>query len=113
MGSADIKWLQVSIDSKATRGRRVRVEDARGASTAYWAELISHRTPNMNNTLERHLIANPNIGEIGVFVSGFLLSLGGCIAIMASSIRRSRCNSISFLGFRCVRTPVDDPDPAV
>ncbi|MFT4803260.1 MAG: hypothetical protein ACI9YE_000452 [Psychroserpens sp.] len=54
-----------------------------------------------------------NLGEIGVFVSGFLLSIGGCIAIVASSIRRSRCVSINCFCLKCLRNPVIDVEPSV
>ena len=47
---------------------------------------------------------NPyDLGEISVFISAVLLSFGGCIAIVASNIRRSRCISIDCGISKCSR----------
>jgi hypothetical protein len=35
------------------------------------------------------------LSELGIFISSVLLSLGGCIAISCSEMRRSRCTQIS------------------
>jgi len=53
---------------------------------------------------------NPyDLGEISVFISAVLLSFGGCIAIVASNIRRSRCVTIDCGISKCSRKiPVDD-----
>jgi len=36
----------------------------------------------------------PDLGVISVFICSILLSLGGFIAIIASSCRRSRCTKV-------------------
>lgn len=56
----------------------------------------------------------PNLGELSVFISAILLSLGGCISIVASSIRRSRCQEILCCGFsKCLRSVPNDEDISV
>jgi len=55
-----------------------------------------------------------NLGELSVFICSILLSFGGFISIIASSIRRSRCKNITCCGlFNCDRDIVDDADPAI
>jgi len=54
-----------------------------------------------------------DLGEISVFISAVLLSLGGCFAIVASNIRRSRCISIDCGVSKCSRKIPDDTDIAV
>ena len=54
-----------------------------------------------------------DLGEISVFISAVLLSLGGFIAIVASNIRRSRCVSINCGCTRCTRKISNDPDIGV
>lgn len=44
-----------------------------------------------------------NLTTIGIFVSSLLLSLGGCIAVILSEIRKSRCIEINCAGGNCVR----------
>jgi len=52
-----------------------------------------------------------DLGEISVFICSILLSLGGCISIIASSIRRSRCQQILCCGFsKCLRDVPKDPE---
>ena len=51
-----------------------------------------------------------NLGTIGVFVSSLLLSLGGCIAVMFSSMRQSRCKNIKCCGLSCIRENLQSPD---
>ena len=56
----------------------------------------------------------PDLGELSVFISAILLSLGGCISIVASSIRRSRCQQILCCGFsKCLRDVPNDPEISV
>lgn len=56
----------------------------------------------------------PNLGELSVFISAILLSLGGCISIVASSIRRSRCQQILCCGLsKCLRDVPNDPEISV
>jgi len=54
-----------------------------------------------------------DLGEISVFISAILLSLGGCISIIASSIRRSRCQNIMCCGSKCIREVPVEGDIAV
>ena len=54
-----------------------------------------------------------DLGEISVFISAVLLSLGGCFAIVASNIRRSRCVSIDCGISKCSRKIPQDDDIAV
>ncbi len=52
-----------------------------------------------------------DLGQISVFICSILLSLGGCISIVASSIRRSRCQQILCCGFsKCLRDVPTDPE---
>ena len=55
-----------------------------------------------------------DLGQISVFICSILLSLGGCISIIASSIRRSRCQQILCCGFsKCLRDVPNDPEIAI
>jgi hypothetical protein len=55
-----------------------------------------------------------DLGELSVFICSILLSFGGFISIIASSIRRSRCKNITCCGlFNCDRELVVDGDPAI
>ena len=44
-----------------------------------------------------------NYTELGVFISGLLLSLGGCFALVFSNLRKSNCSDIELGCFRCHR----------
>ena len=56
----------------------------------------------------------PDLGELSVFISAILLSLGGCISIVASSIRRSRCQQILCCGLsKCLRSVPNDVEISV
>jgi hypothetical protein len=56
----------------------------------------------------------PDLGQLSVFISAILLSLGGFISIVASSIRRSRCHQILCCGFsKCIRDVPNDPEIGV
>lgn len=55
-----------------------------------------------------------DLGVISVFICSILLSLGGFIAIIASSCRRSRCTEVGgCCGITCVRDPVVDIEPGI
>ena len=55
-----------------------------------------------------------DLGVISVFICSILLSLGGFIAIIASSCRRSRCTEVGgCCGITCIRDPVVDNDPGI
>lgn len=57
---------------------------------------------------------NPyDLGELSVFISAVLLSLGGFVAIIGSNIRRSRCNNIVCGNTKCKRVVADDADIGV
>ena len=57
---------------------------------------------------------NPyDLGEISVFISAVLLSLGGCFAVVASNIRRSRCVTIDCGISKCSRKVPEDDDIGV
>lgn len=51
------------------------------------------------------------LGQVSVFVSAILLSMGGCIAVVCSHMRKSNCSYISCFGTKCTRENlgVDDP----
>ena len=50
-----------------------------------------------------------NLGTISVFISAILLSCGGFIAMMFSSLRSSRCVDVNCCGITCKRKiPVID-----
>jgi hypothetical protein len=44
-----------------------------------------------------------NYTELGIFISGLILSLGGCFAIVSSHIRRSNCSEIDCFCLKCYR----------
>ena len=54
-----------------------------------------------------------NLGTLGVFLSSLLLSLGGCIAVVFSSFRQSRCKNISCCGLKCDRENIPSADLTV
>jgi len=57
---------------------------------------------------------NPyDLGEISVFISAVLLSLGGFVAIIGSNIRRSRCSNIICGATKCKRQVGNDADIGV
>ena len=72
---------------------------------------------NLSNYSSEVIYIQPNreydLGEISVFISAVLLSLGGCFAIVASNIRRSRCISIDCGISKCSRKIPQDDDIAV
>jgi len=43
------------------------------------------------------------LGNISVFISAFLLSCGGCLAIILNYTRRSNCERVKCLGSECTR----------
>ena len=47
------------------------------------------------------------LGNISVFLSAFLLSCGGCLAIIFNYLRRSNCEHITCLGSECTRSNLD------
>ena len=47
------------------------------------------------------------LGNISVFLSAFLLSCGGCLAIIFNYLRRSNCEHIKCLGSECTRSNLD------
>lgn len=44
-----------------------------------------------------------NYTEIGIFISGLILSLGGCFAMVFSNLRKSNCSDIELGCFKCHR----------
>ena len=71
--------------------------------------ILSNTSYNYSSDVVYFENKNPyDLGEISVFISAVLLSLGGCVAIVASNIRRSRCVSIDCGISKCSRKiPVD------
>ena len=71
----------------------------------------------MNYTNEEYYIESTktcNLGELSVFICSILLSFGGFISIISSSIRRSRCENINCCGlFNCQRKLVNDVNPEI
>ena len=51
-----------------------------------------------------------NLGEIGVFISSVLLSLGGMVAVVFASCRQSRCKKIEMCGIVCDRENLPDEE---
>ena len=43
------------------------------------------------------------LGNVSVFISAFLLSCGGCLAVIFSYLRRSNCEQVKCLGSECTR----------
>ncbi len=54
-----------------------------------------------------------NLGTLGVFLSSLLLSLGGCVAVVFSSLKQSRCKNISCCGIKCDRENLQAPEITV
>ena len=44
------------------------------------------------------------LGSVSVFISAFLLSCGGFLAVIFSYLRRSNCKKVNCLGSECTRT---------
>ena len=44
-----------------------------------------------------------NYTELGVFISGILLSCGGFLALVLGNIRRSNCKEVDFMCIKCKR----------
>ena len=44
------------------------------------------------------------LGSVSVFISAFLLSCGGFLAVIFSYLRRSNCKKVNCLGSECIRT---------
>jgi len=75
---------------------------------------LSNITYNYSSAVVYMENKNPyDLGEISVFISAVLLSLGGCFAIVASNIRRSRCVSIDCGISKCSRKIPNDEDIGV
>ena len=51
-----------------------------------------------------------NYTELGIFISGLILSLGGCIAVVCSQLRKSNCSYIKCFCLRCDREDLDISD---
>ena len=79
---------------------------------------------NMSNIMQNILIVddmptNENIviiqkdslgsilGNIFVFLSEFLFSCGGCLAVVFNYLRRSNCEHIKCVGSECTRSNLD------
>ena len=43
------------------------------------------------------------LGSVSVFISAFLLSCGGFLAVIFSYLRRSNCKKVNCLGSECTR----------
>lgn len=41
--------------------------------------------------------------ELAVFISGVLLSVGGCFALVSSHLRKSNCTKVRVAGMECTR----------
>ncbi len=75
---------------------------------------LSNSSLGISSYKEKENSNYPDLGELSVFISAILLSLGGCISIVASSIRRSRCQEILCCGFsKCLRNVPNDEDISV
>lgn len=65
--------------------------------------IASHLDPRNDNTIHFEMNQKESLTTIGIFVSSLLLSLGGCIAVILSEVRKSRCMEINCAGGNCVR----------
>jgi len=65
--------------------------------------IASHLDPRNDNTIHFQMDQKESLTTIGIFVSSLLLSLGGCIAVILSEVRKSRCMKINCAGVNCVR----------
>ncbi len=54
-----------------------------------------------------------NLGTISVFISAILLSCGGFIAMLFSSMKSSRCVNIDCCGISCKRKIVEEDNEEV
>ena len=54
-----------------------------------------------------------NYTELGIFISGLLLSLGGCFAVVSSQLRRSNCKEVSCGCFNMKRENMNIDDSPV
>ena len=54
-----------------------------------------------------------NLGTISVFISAILLSCGGFIAMLFSSMKASRCVNIDCCGISCKRKIVEEDNEEV
>lgn len=51
-----------------------------------------------------------NYTELGIFISGLILSVGGFLSLILGSIRRSNCKTVSCCCFNCKRENLDIQD---
>lgn len=65
--------------------------------------IASHLDPRNDNTIHFEMNQKESLTTIGIFVSSLLLSLGGCIAVILSEVRKSRCMEINCAGGNCTR----------
>ena len=63
------------------------------------------------NILIQETPTGVNYTELGIFISGLLLSLGGCFAVIASQCRKSNCSKINCCGLKIVRENLEIEDP--
>jgi hypothetical protein len=61
---------------------------------------VSTQTPNI---VHFQMDQTENLTTIGIFVSSLLLSLGGCLALVISEVRKSRCTQLKCGQTSCVR----------
>jgi hypothetical protein len=66
----------------------------------------------IENTSEKIIVVQESnlgsiLGNISVFISAFLLSCGGCLAIIFNFMRRSNCENIKCLCSECTRRNLD------
>ena len=53
---------------------------------------------------------NINYTELGIFISGLILSVGGFLSLLLGSIRRSNCKTVACCCFKCKREDMDIPE---
>ena len=61
---------------------------------------------NMNNTGLIKINLEPqkeNLTTLGIFISSILLSFAGCMSVIISEIRKSKCSNISCGDLSCDR----------
>lgn len=53
---------------------------------------------------------NINYTELGIFISGIILSVGGFLSLILGSVRRSNCKTITCGCIKCFREDLDIQD---
>lgn len=69
--------------------------------------------PNNQHPINLSVKNEENLGTISVFISAILLSCGGFIAMLFSSMKASRCVDINCCGMTCKRKILEEDNNEV